>query len=322
MNSMDDQNRNLSATGPDKAGDFETEKIATEKNQAACDIARDLMALEIESLCSPAGAALVGQHVARCDECAQIYQTLRAKTPEPLSPEQGNPSFPQAFGQLLRTIRFRQVMALIAGALLAALMILLCASAYTNLFEWSRKNIPVDAITYTLARMSDGAVLETMDTGRFECLGWEGRYSDDGSIAYIQPMTTILRLPWVERATMPRINYEDLLFEEGVLYRGGPDFDRNELAPWNPRLTVIRELRLGTPDGEWRTVYKQGDDIPLCAPELQAQWESIVRRQQSQRWLDSAYEAALENIEDPAASAEPGPVDLELPVPPEMAPVP
>lgn len=97
-----------------------------------CDIARDLMPLSVDGVCSESSQRFLDEHVAQCPPCQRLYTRMKAGMPA-LQPEAAHEE--QALKQGLKWIgrRFR--------GLWIALTVLLCAFLLL-LIAWTNTAFP------------------------------------------------------------------------------------------------------------------------------------------------------------------------------------
>lgn len=266
-----------------------------------CAIARDLMPLAIEQVCSEDSARLVTEHVKTCPDCEKAYRDMQSATPAPVRDAQGEP-FKNALRRLRRTVAWR-VIKLIALCVLALTVLTWGAgAAYNRLWHHQSEDMPLEAYDVTLQRTTQGRIWMQCvpDDSTLICeprVDYSYSLDSDGAVMYISMLTSVFALHNTIDIRQPNSG-DMLLLSDGVLY----DL-RYIRVPWemhNARMpvysvfdliddipldveraiggvyevyglgqvTVVSEIRKGTPEN-YEVLYRMGDELPLCSNALE-----------------------------------------------------
>lgn len=247
-----------------------------------CDIIQDLMPLQIDGVCSETSEQLIKGHLATCGVCTQVYEDMQSKTPEPVSLSNSDKTFGNAFRQMLRTIRLKNVL---IGALIAVILFIAGGLAYDNLFLFSKQMVSPASVDCQLSQTEEGYVQVTLHTDvRYNASRY---YEEEPGVLYIGIYRPVIMLPWKVSAQEDMIHYPGLRIKDGILYlRKTVDEEGTAHGTaWNDYAQEILEIRLGSP-GNFRIVYRPGDSIVTCTPDQEEEWQ---RHEQLQNIYSSMW---------------------------------
>lgn len=128
-----------------------------------CDIARDLMPLSVDGVCSGSSQRFLDEHVAQCLPCQRLYSRMKARMPS-LQPEPSQEAL--ALKQGLKCVgrRFRGLW--IALILLACVFVVLLTIGGIQQLQWNWvSNAPLDMYDVTSCRQD--AMYAMKLSGRF-----------------------------------------------------------------------------------------------------------------------------------------------------------
>lgn len=248
-------------------------------NKERCDIVRDLMPLAIDGVASDGSRKLVEEHVAACEPCSSVWSDMRSKTPKPAEAKPDDLTFRKALVQMLRAIRLRN---LLIGAFVALALFIGGGFGYDALFNAYNALIPLSVIDYSLSLASDGAVLETRAFSiPLQKYAIAPRYSDDDpAILFIQIRKPVISFGAAREDSDTSWNGFRLVNNQLLYERWEPTEPTQNLSyytgGWKRTASEVREIRLGTPEN-YRVLYKEGDQIPPCSPEQEADYQKNVQ---------------------------------------------
>ena len=78
--------------------------------QISCGIARDLMPLVIDDACGEDSRLAVEGHIAGCEECAKVYEAMKAEIPKPAADKNENAHFAQSLKKTRRKTRWTKIL--------------------------------------------------------------------------------------------------------------------------------------------------------------------------------------------------------------------
>ncbi len=116
-----------------------------------CQIARDLMPLSVDGVCSPGSQRFLDAHVAACPPCQTVYEQMKAAplSPCPVEPVQEEAALRQGLKRLGQRFRWLWIA---LGALASAFALLLVIAGVNQLL-WNRvATAPVNTYSVTLYR--------------------------------------------------------------------------------------------------------------------------------------------------------------------------
>ena len=88
----------------------------------SCGIAQDLMPLVIDDACGEESRQAVENHIAGCEECAKVYEAMKAEMPKPAADENADAHFRQSMKKTRRKTRWVKIA---CGVLAAILLIVI-----------------------------------------------------------------------------------------------------------------------------------------------------------------------------------------------------
>ena len=86
--------------------------------QISCGIARDLMPLVIDDACGEDSRLAVEGHIAGCEECAKVYEAMKAEIPKPAADKNENAHFAQSLKKTRRKTRWTKILCVALAAIL------------------------------------------------------------------------------------------------------------------------------------------------------------------------------------------------------------
>ena len=240
----------------------------TEKREAICAVAQDIMPLLLDEVCSPESRGFVEEHVRTCESCRAVLTHMQAEERQTPSPEAKAKNRAQWQG-LRRYCKRLTSRGFLLG--LAATVLLAALAAFGVQKLWLEEETPIPAQEYdlTLARTEDGWVAELFSTGPY-----------DGRRAYTYDEEGVLRMEYttsrLPKREAPRTELgHGYYFYAGALYRAQIAVSLDEGACIELG-QEIRENRLGTAE-EYRVVYRAGDEIPLCDAETETRLRARIQ---------------------------------------------
>lgn len=144
-------------------------------NRNDCDIARDLMPLSIDDVCSAGSQRFLDTHVAECKPCQNVYIRMKAGMPS-LKPEPTQEAV--ALKQGLRWLgrRFKVLWIIIAALVCAIMLLFVAAGVQQMLLNWTSA-APLDTYTVSLYR-NDACVNLGLSASFYEQM-FNGHQRDD-----------------------------------------------------------------------------------------------------------------------------------------------
>jgi len=119
-----------------------------------CDIAQDLIPLEVDGVCTEGSKEFLQEHIAQCDGCRRLYDLAKSGTWQKKTPFKEDAALVHSMKKAKRRLRIGRVITLFLG-----LIVLL----YGGLFVWNQlmryeTSIPVDSYSaYVYAEENDQA---------------------------------------------------------------------------------------------------------------------------------------------------------------------
>ena len=86
--------------------------------QISCGIARDLMPLVIDDACGEDSRLAVEGHIAGCEECAKVYEAMKAEIPKPAADKNENAHFAQSMKKTRRKTRWTKILCVALASIL------------------------------------------------------------------------------------------------------------------------------------------------------------------------------------------------------------
>ena len=86
--------------------------------QISCGIAQDLMPLVIDDACGEDSRRAVENHIAGCEECAKVYEAMKAEMPKPAADENENAHFQKSMKKTRRKTRWIKILCVVLAAIL------------------------------------------------------------------------------------------------------------------------------------------------------------------------------------------------------------
>ena len=122
-------------------------------NRNDCDIARDLMPLSVDGVCSEGSQRFLDEHLAECVPCKTLYTRMKTRPQPFLQPEPQQEA--KALKQGLRWLGRRFKALWIALVSLACALVLLLTAAGLNQLRWNWvSNVPLDMCATTVGSTS------------------------------------------------------------------------------------------------------------------------------------------------------------------------
>ena len=110
----------------------------------SCGIAQDLMPLVIDDACGEESRQAVENHIAGCEECAKVYEAMKAEMPKPAADENADAHFRQSMKKTRRKTRWVKI----ACGVLAAILLIVIGyyAANPTLLFTEKTTVPVSWI--------------------------------------------------------------------------------------------------------------------------------------------------------------------------------
>lgn len=121
-------------------------------NRNDCDIARDLMPLSVDGVCSEGSQRFLDAHVAQCLPCRDAFTRMKAGMPA-LQPEPDQEAAALRNGLRWLGRRFRALWITVA-ALVCAFVLLLAAAGVQQMLMYRSAEVPLDMSTATISSTS------------------------------------------------------------------------------------------------------------------------------------------------------------------------
>ena len=232
----------------------------SEHESQFCAVARDLMPLQLDGVCSRQSEEFLRRHIAACESCRKAYNALLAAVPA--AAPKGDAQAPtRAFRQFFRRRTVK-------STLIALGCLLVCAvigfGVYIGL--WGDKSHALSLSRYEVALyQTDCGFIATRttyagsDRGYVGGGGMSGSTEGDGRyVLYFYQSSSLIP----ERAPDARYTQPALFYPyEGKLYQADIHLDREGF--YLALFAGVDELRQGTRDN-YRVIYQAGDEIPVC----------------------------------------------------------
>lgn len=124
----------------------------------SCGIARDLMPLVIDDACGEDSRRAVENHIAGCEECAKVYEAMKAELPKPAADEKENAHFAQSMKKTRRKSRWIKAVCAVLAAILLVTIGYFAANPRALFAEYT--TVPVSWIhDAQLVRRTDGHLM-------------------------------------------------------------------------------------------------------------------------------------------------------------------
>lgn len=147
-----------------------------QNNQNNCDIARDLMPLSIDGVCSEGSQRFLDAHVADCKPCNDYFAGMKTALQLPVKAEPTQEA--QALKKSLRHVGKRyKALWITLAALICAFVLLLVAAGVNQMLMNHTEAAPLDAYTINLFR--NDALVSTALSGSFYEQVYDGFHRDD-----------------------------------------------------------------------------------------------------------------------------------------------
>ncbi len=154
--------------------------------QINCQVARDLMPLALDQVCSEDSRRAVEDHIAQCAACAEAFADMKAATAKKIPDQTVDAGFRQAMKKGAR--RFRLWKALAAALAVILLFVAISVAANPGMLYGIRSTVPAGWMQNAhLERTGQGAVLLrfTPDARYRRFFGggsWSGRLYDEKNV--------------------------------------------------------------------------------------------------------------------------------------------
>lgn len=121
-------------------------------NRNDCDIARDLMPLSVDGVCSGGSQRFLDAHVAQCPPCRDTFAQMKAGMPS-LQPEPDQEAAALKKGLRYLGRRFKALWITVAALVCAFVLLLAAGGVQQMLWYWSA-DVPLDMSTATISSTS------------------------------------------------------------------------------------------------------------------------------------------------------------------------
>ena len=296
--------------------------------QINCEIIQDLMPLVLDDACSPGSRRAVEEHIAGCENCAEVFAAMKSEIPKPAADENGKKHFVKAMKKTRR-----KTWLMIGAFCLAA--ILLSVGVMLYFFPDYSKGalVPKTWIRDAqLLRTTEGDILLKVipDYKYVQFLGIEGigiergRNNEDPdtetvTIAFRYPAAAIAqngeipsehKMEWVSDTPYLTVNNEwiiSLSAESRLYYEDGKAVFRNNFAILNDDGSDVGEnsdlkchsislehFQVGIIDdpntyNTFRIIHNRGEEIPLCTKEIEEKYQELKYHPEDWGFEDWGY---------------------------------
>ncbi len=145
-------------------------------NQNNCDIARDLMPLSIDGVCSEGSQRFLDAHVAECKPCSDYFAGMKTGLQLPIKAEPTQED--QVLKVSLRHVSKRfKVLWITLAALICAFVLLLVAAGVNQMLINHTEAAPLDM--YTINMFRNDALVSTALSGSFYEQVYDGFHRDE-----------------------------------------------------------------------------------------------------------------------------------------------
>ena len=239
-----------------------------------CNVAKDLMPLVIDGVASEASQQYVDDHVAECTECAMTYGAMKVELPR-LSAEKERAEMEKAARTMKKKRRKRIAWAVVLGAMMC--FVLVVGGQWLNYRLTKSLQYPMAKSEFTvqLYKKSDGAGLIVFDLVRDDAVcSIGGGYGNESANVTLYGTA----IPQGD------VNYEKMyggyrtyeigfLDEEGwkiinewVWLGHGTHFAEGDHTM---NQECVQKIWVTYDEGQ-ELIYKHGDEVPTCSPEMEA----------------------------------------------------
>ena len=239
-----------------------------------CNVAKDLMPLCIDGVASEESQQYVEAHVAECTDCALTYGAMKVELPR-ISAEKERAEMERAAKEMKRKRRKRIVRAVVLGAVLC--FVLVCGGQWLNYRFAKSLHYPMAKSEFTvqLYKQSDGTGLIVFDMVRDDAVcSIGGGYGNESANLTVYGTAIPQGDEKYEKLYGGYRTFEiGFLDEEGwkvinewIWLGHGTQFDEREHTQ---NQECIQEIWVTYDDGQ-ELIYKHGDEVPTCSPEMEA----------------------------------------------------
>ena len=212
-----------------------------------CDMVRDLMPLCIDGAASEESQQVVAEHVAECKSCQQIYQDMQGSLPA----GQDHGAEAVFSEQMTQRIRKKQRKRLWRNILIGVLVgALLMSGIYFFAVKDATRPMPLDQYEISAYLRADGERMVVIQNVEGICSGWGASGA-----------------PINQRADMDHYVYNYYASEPVIPV--GEKKQKSMIVDTNNSTKWCWEIRKGDAQ-HYQTVWKQGENLPACSPELEA----------------------------------------------------
>ncbi|MDD2647826.1 MAG: zf-HC2 domain-containing protein [Eubacteriales bacterium] len=244
---------------------MENKESAVESRE--CAIAKDLMPMRIDKLCSEESERFVDEHVAKCPECAQVYGYMRATVPQQKKTEEAE-SFKTALSIMKKSAAYKRIKYVLLGIIGAAALLIALFLGFRALCKTYIYPLDKSLYSVNVYKSESGALVLDYDFG--DGAAYEGTisFSDsplegDDTKCVVSSVYEAARLPlrnngyWANEE--PR-EFRSYVFIDDKLY--WISYDENSTG----KLTEVSEIRIGSEDN-YTVIYHGGDAVPVISDE-------------------------------------------------------
>ena len=258
-----------------------------------CSIARDLMPLVIDGVCSEESSSFVKEHVSQCPPCAEIWGEMKTELPR-VAAEKEKAELEKAAKAMKKKRRKRVFWTVLLSVMAAVVLVFGGSWLYDELTVYSNVPMSKDEVDVKLYKTSDGTGLIVYDLARDDAVCGQGWGYGSNNIADLWMYEPYIQLGdernenlyggyrvyeqghWTEDGWFYNVDtYEvSVALSQGESMADGPTAVFDTGAQKDVTYSIIepefvREIWMNYSDGK-ELLYKHGDEVPTCSPEMEA----------------------------------------------------
>lgn len=239
-----------------------------DKRTIGCEVARDLMPLEIDGVCSEESKRLVREHMDVCQPCKDVYAGM-TKAFQYQTKNEEAATFASTMKSMRRTLTRKRLKYILLGLLIALCLGFCISWGVLELYsDTSKRELPIDEYKVSLLQTEKGFVAARWT---FENNVPEGQWhttsvaEEDGKrVCYLSYHTSVIRHGRGDGRNVIDMSTQYVV-RDGVIhdtlstYNGQPMY--NITQPLRREVgEAIDEIRAGTPQ-DYKVVYRKGDEL-------------------------------------------------------------